>query len=69
MSFSPVENDQFRVRVTIDVDSSDYFNTEEIKRAIQDPVQSNHRIEPFIALPDQFYFREFGGNGTKTFKL
>lgn len=64
--FRPVEHDQFRLRVTVDVvDSRGSLQSEVVKKTIFEPIQTSHRIGAFTAIPDQFYFREFGGNETK----
>lgn len=61
--FRPFEQDHFRIRVTTDVvDKNGNLQTNEVRSALYEPVQSTHRIGEFTALPDQFYFREFGGN-------
>lgn len=57
-----MENEPFHIRSTVDVDSTGYYNTEEIERTIREPIETNHRIGQLTVFPDQFYFREFGGN-------
>ncbi|XP_028137681.2 basement membrane-specific heparan sulfate proteoglycan core protein isoform X7 [Diabrotica virgifera virgifera] len=58
--------DPFKVRVTVDVDSEGNANSEDIKRAIYEPVKSIHRLGQLTtADPEDLRFTEFGESGQK----
>ncbi|XP_072390117.1 basement membrane-specific heparan sulfate proteoglycan core protein isoform X26 [Diabrotica undecimpunctata] len=58
--------DPFKVRVTVDVDSEGNANSEDIKRAIYDPVKTIHRLGQLTtADPEDLRFTEFGESGQK----
>lgn len=61
--FRPSEHDQFRIKVTVDVvDTNGSLQSDQVKNALYDPIERNHRIGDFTALPEELFFREFGGN-------
>ncbi|CAG9863072.1 unnamed protein product [Phyllotreta striolata] len=60
------KQDPFKVRVTADIDSEGNSNSEDIKRAVFEPINTNHRLGDLTTTdPEELRFTEFGAADQK----
>lgn len=53
--------DQFFFRVTLDIGTLDYYDTDVIEDTLKKHIRDTHQLGPIMVTDDEFSFRDFGG--------
>ncbi|KAK6621855.1 hypothetical protein RUM44_001662 [Polyplax serrata] len=56
--------DQFFFRVTLDIGTLDYYDTDVIEDTLKKHIRDTHQLGPIMVTDDEFSFRDFGASPT-----